>query len=132
MHWGTTLDRPSEAFKDAAVDIPVGKKLIPGEPLDFLEEEVGCPEMQVEVVDGVEGGKEVEVEAEEEEVGVWVEGLGDNCEADLEESTGDHIEPFDLATETKDDHVEPSEAGLGDDLDLVVLEKPDCGARIGR
>merc|ERR1719239_1637595 len=115
-HWGTTLDGPSEAIKDAAVNIP-------GEPLDLLEE-VSSPEKQVE------GGKEAEVEAEEEEeVGVWVEGLGDNFEADLEESTGDHMEPFDLPMMTKGDHVEPTEAGLGNDLDHV--EEADCGAKMG-
>ena len=116
-HWGTTLDCPSEAVKDAVVNIPVGKKLTPGDSLDSLEEEVSSPERQLEVEDEVEGGKEVEVEAEEEEeVGVWVEGLGDACEADPEESTGDH----------KDDHVEPTKAGLGDDRDH------DCGAEIVR
>jgi len=46
-HWGTSLDSPSETYKDA-VNIPMSKKFSPGEP---LEEEVGSNERQAEVVD---------------------------------------------------------------------------------
>ena len=49
-HWGTSLHFPSEAPKDTA-RVPMGDKFTPGEPLDFLEEEVGSHKRQAEIVD---------------------------------------------------------------------------------
>ena len=83
---------PPEPLKDAP-DVPEGKKLTAGEPLDFLEE-VGRPERQVEVVDEVEGEGGVQV-------GVGVGWLGVHSKLDLEEGAGDHVEPIDLTIQTR-------------------------------
>ena len=93
---------PSEILKDVS-EVLEGKKFTGGETLDFLEEEVSSPERLMEVGGEVEWEKEVEVELEEEvEVGVY-------SKVDLEEGARDRMETFDLATQTRVEHVEPTD-----------------------
>ena len=117
---------PSEILKDVR-EVLEGKKFTGGETLDFLEEEVRSPERLMEVGGEVEWEKEVEVELEEEveveleeevEVGVY-------SKVDLEEGARDRMEPFDLATQTRVEHVEPTEAS-------PVAEESACWTEITR
>ena len=109
---------PSQTLKDVG-NSHEGKELTAGEPLDFLkeeeEEEEVIPERQVDEVEAEDGG----------EVGIGAGWLGVNSKVDLEEGAGDYMEPFDLAITRKEEHVEPTEAGL-------EVEEAGCCSKLDR